>query len=172
MPPPDRTTYPVLAKPAPACINHGPRAEELTQVSPPGGAWGASFHRQVQDLAESLPSYRLAPASPTRKTSLSEKTSPKHFALEEETRHKLQHVPPPPSLTLYSLELRLHICKKIVQQLAGKSFSKQKAENKTNNNNHNNNNTNDNNTPPTTTIQTTITTTTTMTTTKIVENLA
>ena len=116
---------------------------------------------RAQKRAESFPHLDgIAPASKGKKN-LSELPPFGHFALEEQTRHKLQHVPPPTQLEQLDLaQLRAEIThlQKIVQQLAGQSFSKQKAENNnntthnhnidnnnTNNNNDNNNNDNDNN---------------------------
>ena len=109
----------------------------------------ASFRAQKQ--AESFPNLDgIAPAS--RRRSLSELPPLGHFALEEQTRQKLQHVPPPTQLEQLDLaQLRAEVAhlQKIVQQLAGQSFSKQKATNNNNNNidnsTTNNNNTNDNN---------------------------
>ena len=109
----------------------------------------AGFRAQKQ--AESFPDVDgIAPASKRR--SLSEQPLLGHFALEERTRHKLQHVPPPQLEQLDLVQLRAEIAhlQKIVQQLAGQSFSKKKADNNNTNNNNNNdhntaNNTNNNN---------------------------
>ena len=100
----------------------------------------ASF--RPQKLAVSFPDLDgIAPASKDRR-SLSELPPPGHFALEEQTRHKLQHVPPPTQLVQLDLvQLRAEIAclKEIVQELARQTFSKHKADDNNNNNNNNNN---------------------------------
>ena len=131
-------------KPGPACINHGTTGKE-----------GASFHRQVQELAESLPSHRLAPASQTRKIAVSEKTLPQHFALEGETRHKFLPEHPP---QLEHMMLKIEILQKVVRKFArgrlpptlvaelAADDCKQDSDNNNNNSNNNNNNNHNNNT--------------------------
>ena len=118
---------------------------------------------RAQRQAESDPS-RIAPAS--RKRSLSKRTLLGHFALGEQAGQLPRHVPPSPQLTQLDLvQLRADMAhlKEMMQELAGKSFSKRMADN-TNNNNNNNNNNN--------TTTTTTTTTTTMTTTQLARGLA
>ena len=126
-----------------------------------GSLQEASFQRQVQDQAESLPSYRPAPASAREipRRSLSEKALPQHFALEGETRHKLLPEHPP---QLEHMMLKIEILQKVVRKLArGRLPPTLEAElaaddckpdrdnnnNRANNNNNNNNNhiTNNNN---------------------------
>ena len=138
----------------------------------PGGAYTgkpsrgslhrASFHRQVQELAESLPSHRLAPASPTRKTSVSEKAPPKHLALEEETRHKLATEHPPTQFRdmIFQLDGVTETLQKVVRKFAELVLGElpptlrgELAANdcKQDNNNRDNNSSNTNNTTNTTT---------------------
>ena len=98
---------------------------------------------RAQKQAESFPTtIGIAPASKDRR-SLSELPPLGQLALEERTRHKLQHVPPPTQLSQELSQLRAEIAnlQKTVRQLARMSFSKQMAENNNNNSNKNNNNT-------------------------------
>ena len=119
-----------------------------------GSLHRASFHRQVQEQAVIFPDDRIDPASGL--LSLSEKAPPRHFALEEETKQKFYPEHPPTQLDLVQLRAEIAHLHEIVQQLAGKSFSKQRAElaangcKQTNNNNNNNNNNSDNNNSNTT----------------------
>ena len=136
----------------------------------------ASF--KAQRLARNCPTtIGAVPASKSNK-SLPERPLSGHFALKERagklSRRKCPTLPPSPQLDLVPAwacehemsQLRAEIVtlQEAVRQLAGQSFSKNKANN-TNNNNNNNNDIEPTTTTTTPTTTTTMTTTTTITTT-------
>ena len=103
-------------------------------------------------LAESLPAYRLAPASNQNspKESLSELPPLSHFGFEEQTG-QLQKDPPPMQLDLDKLELK-HMMLQLLEAIAqmhqavhSLDAKLAKADDSKQNNNNNNNNNNDNN---------------------------
>ena len=89
----------------------------------------ASFRTRAQRQAEIHPAtIGMDPAS--RKRSLSKRTLPGHFALGEQAGQLTQKVPPSPQLDQLDLDqLRADIAhlKEMMQELAGKSFSKRMA---------------------------------------------
>ena len=153
-PPTCRYTYPAESKPPQAW--HQPRHNwERGAFRKPslGSLQEASFLRQARDQAESLPSYRLAPAllreNPRR--SLPEKALPQHLALEGETSKLLPEHPPTQheQLDLAQLEhmmLKIETLQKVVRKLArGRlppTLEAELSENDCDTNNNNDNNSN------------------------------
>ena len=128
------------------------------------GLQEASF-RQAQDIAESLPCHRSAPAShrKTPKRSLTAKTLLEHFALEGETSKLLPEHPPVrqeqlDSDKLEQLMLEMRALQEVVRKFAGGMLPptstdelaanncKQDSDSSNNNNNNNNTDNNNNNT--------------------------
>ena len=108
----------------------------------------ASFRSRAQRRAENHPAtIGTVPAYKSRR-SLSERPLLGHFALEEQTGQLGRNVPPSPQLTQLDLvQLRADMAhlKEMMQEFAGKIFSKRMADNTNNNNIDNNTTTNNNN---------------------------
>ena len=164
-PPTCRSTYPAVSMPPQASHQQRSKWERGASGKPSlSSLQEASFPRQVQDLAASLPDHRLAPAllreNPRR--SLTAKALPQHFALEGETSKLLPEHPPNQheqldSAQLEHMMLKIEALQKVVRklargrlpptltaELAADDCNKNKH-NTTNNTNNSNNNTNTNN---------------------------
>ena len=141
----NRPTYPVSPEPLPA--EHQPRHNGE------GSLHRASFLRQAQGRAESLSSYRLAPASQEEeRRCLAEKALPQQLALEGETSQLLPKHPQTRhgQLDLEQLEetmLEMRKLQKVVRKLVAKlpptlaaELAEDECKTESNSNNNNNNN--------------------------------